>query len=80
LVDVRDFVARYPHALAMYAELHASLGHMAEARVCLDRALEQRTSASERTLLLRKRAALGRIIVHKRGSAVRVAIESPFEV
>jgi RNA polymerase sigma factor (sigma-70 family) len=58
-IPERDFVARYPHALAMYAELHASIGHMAEARVYLDRALEQRTSSSERTLLLRKRAALG---------------------
>jgi predicted RNA polymerase sigma factor len=47
-IPERDFVARCPHALAMYAELHASLGHMAEARVYLDR-----------TLLLRKRAALG---------------------
>ena len=54
----RDLIARYPYALATYAELHASLGHLDEARAFLDRALEQQTSPAERALLMRKRAAL----------------------
>jgi RNA polymerase sigma-70 factor (ECF subfamily) len=58
-IPERDLVARYPYALATYAELHASLGHIEEARSLLDRALEQQTSRAERALLRRKRAALG---------------------
>lgn len=58
-IPERELLARYPYALAMYAELHASLGHLDEARAFLDRALEQQTSAVERALLRRKRAALG---------------------
>jgi RNA polymerase sigma-70 factor (ECF subfamily) len=58
-VPERELIARYPYALATYAELHASLGHIGEARAFLDRALEQQTSPAERALLRRKRAALG---------------------
>jgi RNA polymerase sigma-70 factor (ECF subfamily) len=57
-IPERELVSRYPYALATYAELHASLGHIDEARAFLDRALEQQTSPAERALLLRKRAAL----------------------
>jgi RNA polymerase sigma-70 factor (ECF subfamily) len=58
-IPERELLARYPYALATYAELHASLGHIDEARTFLDRALEQQTSPAERALLRRKRAALG---------------------
>jgi RNA polymerase sigma-70 factor, ECF subfamily len=57
-IPERDLIARYPYALATYAELHASLGRIHEARKFLDRALEQQSSPAERALLLRKRAAL----------------------
>jgi predicted RNA polymerase sigma factor len=57
-VPERELLARYPYALATYAELHASLGHLDEARAFLDRALEQPMSPAERALLGRKRAAL----------------------
>ncbi len=59
-IPERDVLGRYPYALATYAELHASLGHLDEARAFLDRALEQQTSPAERALLRRKRAALAR--------------------
>src|SRR5579859_3127060 len=49
-----------PATLATYAELHASLGHLGEARAFLDRALEQQTAPAERSLLRRKRAGWGR--------------------
>ena len=58
-IPERALLARYPYALATYAELHASLGHLDEARAFLDRALEQQPSPAERALLRRKRAALG---------------------
>jgi RNA polymerase sigma-70 factor (ECF subfamily) len=58
-IPERDLVARYPYALAMYAELHGSLGHIHEARSFLDRALELQASPAESALLRRKRAALG---------------------
>jgi predicted RNA polymerase sigma factor len=58
-IPERDLLTRYPYALATYAELHASLGHLEEARAFLDRALEQQTSPAERALLRRKRAGLG---------------------
>jgi RNA polymerase sigma-70 factor (ECF subfamily) len=58
-IPERDLLARYPYALATYAELHASLGHVDEARGFLDRALEQKISPAERALLRRKRSALG---------------------
>lgn len=57
-IPERDLLNRYPYALAMYAELHASLGHTEEAVGYLERALEQQTSPAERALLLRKRATL----------------------
>ena len=57
-IPERELVARYPYALATYAELHASLGHLNEARTFLDRALEVQTAPAEHALLLRKRAAL----------------------
>jgi len=57
-IPERELVARYPYALATYAELHASLGHLDEARTFLDRALEVQTAPAEHALLLRKRAAL----------------------
>jgi predicted RNA polymerase sigma factor len=56
----RDVVQRYPYALAAYADLHASLGNLEQARAYLDRALEQQTSPAQRGLLARKRAALER--------------------
>jgi RNA polymerase sigma-70 factor (ECF subfamily) len=58
-IPERELLGRYPYALATYAELHASLGHLDEARMFLDRALQQQTSPAERALLRRKRAALG---------------------
>jgi RNA polymerase sigma-70 factor (ECF subfamily) len=57
-IPERDLIARYPYALATYAELHASLGRVDEARRFLDRALEQQSAPAERALLRRKRAAL----------------------
>jgi predicted RNA polymerase sigma factor len=58
-IPERELLSRYPYALATYAELHASLGHLDQARMFLDSALEQQTSVAERALLRRKRAALG---------------------
>jgi RNA polymerase sigma factor (sigma-70 family) len=58
-IPERELLARYPYALATYAELHASLGHLEQAGRYLDRALEQQASPAERALLRRKRAALG---------------------
>jgi RNA polymerase sigma-70 factor (ECF subfamily) len=58
-IPERELLARYPYALATYAELHASLGHIDEARSFLDRALEQQAAPAEHALLRRKRAALG---------------------
>jgi RNA polymerase sigma-70 factor (ECF subfamily) len=58
-IPERELIARYPYALATYAELHASLGHIERARSFLDAALEQQTSPAERALLRRKRDGLG---------------------
>ncbi len=58
-IPERELLAHYPYALAVYAELHASLGHIDEARAFLDSALGHQTSPAERALLRRKRAALG---------------------
>lgn len=58
-IPERELIAHYPYALAVYAELHASLGHLEEARAFLDSALGHQTSPAERALLRRKRAALG---------------------
>jgi predicted RNA polymerase sigma factor len=57
-IPERELVSRYPYALATYAELHASLGHLEQARAFLDRALEEQSSPAERALLRRKRVAL----------------------
>jgi RNA polymerase sigma-70 factor (ECF subfamily) len=57
-IPERDLLTRYPYALATYAELHASLGHIVEARRFLDQALAQNVSPAERALLHRKRLAL----------------------
>ena len=59
-IPERDLVARYPYALATYAEFHAAMGHVDEARTFLDRALALQTAPAERALLARKRAALSR--------------------
>jgi RNA polymerase sigma-70 factor (ECF subfamily) len=57
-IPERELIARYPYALATYAELYASLGLLDEARGFLDRALQAQASPAERALLRRKRAAL----------------------
>jgi RNA polymerase sigma-70 factor, ECF subfamily len=59
-IPERDLMARYPYALAAYAELHAALGELDLARSYLDRALEHQVSSAERRLLQRKRAGLDR--------------------
>jgi RNA polymerase sigma factor (sigma-70 family) len=61
-IPERDLLDRYPYALATYADLHASLGDLGQARSCLDRALAYQTSPAERALLRRKRAALGEAV------------------
>jgi RNA polymerase sigma-70 factor (ECF subfamily) len=58
-IPERALVGRYPYALAAYAELHASLGHLDEARAYLTRALDCQPAAAQRALLERKRTALG---------------------
>lgn len=59
-IPERELITRYPYALAGYAELHASLGDLEQARAFLDRALEHQPSPSQRALLVRKRGALER--------------------
>jgi RNA polymerase sigma-70 factor (ECF subfamily) len=59
-IPEREIVGRYPYALAAYAELHASLGELDEARAYLRRALEQQPAGAQRRLLERKLAALAR--------------------
>lgn len=59
-IPEREVLGRYPYALAAYADLHASLGQMDEARHYLDRALGHQASPAQRALLRRKRAALER--------------------
>jgi RNA polymerase sigma-70 factor (ECF subfamily) len=39
-IPEREVLGRYPYALAAYADLHASLGNLQEARRYLDRALK----------------------------------------
>jgi hypothetical protein len=53
-----DAASRNPYALAAYADLHASLGNLDEARAYLDRALANQSSPAQHALLKRKRAAL----------------------
>lgn len=59
-IPEREVLARYPYALAAYAELLASLGELEQARVYLDRAMAQQAAPAQRALLARKRAALQR--------------------
>jgi RNA polymerase sigma factor (sigma-70 family) len=59
-IPERELLGRYPYALAAYAELHASLGNLDEARAYLDRAVAHQTSPAQAALLRRKRAALAR--------------------
>jgi predicted RNA polymerase sigma factor len=59
-IPERDVLARYPYALAAYADLHASLGTFDEALAYLDRALVMtQSSPAQQEALTRKRAALG---------------------
>ncbi len=53
-------VERYPYALAARADLHASLGHIDEARAYLTRALEHQQASGPRRLLEWKLAGLRR--------------------
>jgi predicted RNA polymerase sigma factor len=57
-IPERETLARYPYALATYAELHVSLGNVSVALRYLDRALVQQSSPAQRALLRRKRAGL----------------------
>ncbi len=59
-IPEREVLARYPYALAAYAELHASLGDLGDARAYLDRALEHQPATAQTALLRRKRRALDR--------------------
>jgi predicted RNA polymerase sigma factor len=59
-IPERDLIARYPYALAAYAELHASLGQLEQARAYLERALEHQPARVQRRLLERKLAGLSR--------------------
>jgi RNA polymerase sigma-70 factor (ECF subfamily) len=59
-IPEREVLARYPYALAAYADLHASLGNLDEARGYLDRALAHQPSPAQHALLQRKRASLER--------------------
>jgi RNA polymerase sigma-70 factor (ECF subfamily) len=59
-IPEREVLGRYAYALAAYADLHASLGNLEEARRYLDRALDHQSGSSQQALLRRKRAALER--------------------
>ena len=59
-IPEREVVGRYPYALAAYADLHASLGNLDEARGYLDRALEHQSAPAQQALLRRKRASVER--------------------
>lgn len=59
-IPEREILARYPYALAAYADLHASLGELEQARSYLDRALTHQASPAQHALLERKRVALER--------------------
>ena len=58
-IPEREVLGRYPFALAAYADLHASLGNLDEARGYLERALEHQSAPAQQALLRRKRDALG---------------------
>jgi RNA polymerase sigma-70 factor (ECF subfamily) len=57
-IPEREVLSRYPYGLAAYADLHASLGNLEEARTYLVRALEHQSSPTQRGLLMRKLAAI----------------------
>jgi RNA polymerase sigma-70 factor (ECF subfamily) len=57
-IPEREVLNQYPYALAAYADLYASLGHIDQARAYLERALLRQTAPAQRALLARKRAAL----------------------
>jgi hypothetical protein len=57
-VRLIEVARRYPSALAAYADLHASLGNLDEARAYVDRALANQSSPGQHALLKRKGAAL----------------------
>jgi RNA polymerase sigma-70 factor (ECF subfamily) len=59
-IPEREILGRYPYALAAYADLHASLGELPQARAYLDRALCCQSAPAQQALLARKRAALQR--------------------
>ena len=59
-IPERDLLARYPYALAAYADLHASIGNLGEACQYLDHALAHQSSPAQQALLRRKRLALRR--------------------
>jgi RNA polymerase sigma-70 factor (ECF subfamily) len=59
-IPERELVGSYPYALAAYAELHASLGQLDEARAYLTRALACQPARVQRALLERKLLALAR--------------------
>ena len=59
-IPERELLARYPYALAAYADLHASLGEMDQAKCYLDRALAHQPAPAQVALLQRKRNALDR--------------------
>ncbi len=60
-IPEREVLARYPYALAAYADLQASLGNLEQARSYLERALEHQSSPAQHALLRRKLAALERL-------------------
>jgi RNA polymerase sigma-70 factor (ECF subfamily) len=59
-IPEREILGRYPYALAAYADLHAAMGEIEEARAYLDRALSCQSAPVQQALLVRKRAALTR--------------------
>ena len=46
-IPEREILGRYPYALAAFADLHASLGNLEEARGYLHRALENQSSPAQ---------------------------------
>lgn len=65
-IPEREVLGRYPYALAAYADLHASLGNLNEARSYLERALDNQSSRAQHALLKRKLAALDTHAPHDR--------------
>ena len=57
-IPERELIGSYPYALAAYAELHTSLGHLEEARAYLSHALAHQPCRAQQRLLQRKLNAL----------------------